>query len=104
MEGTYKCKPRFQNPETFVEVKKVTKGFSVTHYFKSGVTQKEEWSVKDFKDNKPNLTKVKEIKWKKKEEGEEKCQTQKKAPVKKKALVKKNPVKKSISKKSVIKK
>jgi hypothetical protein len=94
MVGTYRCKPRFENPETFIEVKEKGDKFSVTHFFKSGVIAKEEWSKKDFKELKSTLTKVTDIKWKKQQEGDEVC---KKIITKKKVLSKKKVVSKKLA-------
>jgi len=98
MVEIYRCKPIFENPETFLKLEPNGDEFSITHYFKAGATLKEVWSKKDLKEMKSQLTKVKEIKWKKYEEGEKECkkklQLKKKTASKKKVTSKKKTSKK----------
>jgi len=88
----YRNKARFQNPETFIEVKKLKNNYSATHYFKAGTVIKETWSEEHYKEYKKDklLTKVNKILWKN-NEGDTECQTKKKLSLKpkKKATKKK---------------
>ena len=77
----YKCAPRAQNPETFIEIEEVDGNYKTLHHFKGGTVHEEIWTKDDLKEMKEKklLTKATKIAWSKGELDE--CQ---KKPTKKK--------------------
>jgi hypothetical protein len=102
----YRCKPRLANPETYLEVEKITASkFSVTYHFKSGRTFTEGFTKKELDELKKTkqIVKTPSISWKENEGDTEECQTTTKQK-KEKLLEKVKSKKSATAKKTAVKK